>query len=488
MASALRTGVAALLAVGLLAMSAAAADDSDTADADPPAEVPTEQDVQVAHGLDACWENIEPAPFVDTSDLSAESKAAIDCMYHYGITKGTSATTYSPDAPVIRLHMALFLVRTSKVLGLPVPEGATESFEDLESVSTEGRSAVAQLKEMGITTGYSPQIFGPANIVERVHMAHFLARMLRLTGMTLPAGGEETFEDVMPLSTEARADVSAMVELQIMDPATADQFDPRGAVTREDMALFLARILEIAEIKPVSLELELSSESLMVGGAATATVRAFKPDGNPYPGLLIDLFADHGWRRGTACNLDIDARLNGGDAGTSQNCRIDIGDPRTDSDGEVTVGLAHNSESAVNWIYAWAGALGQEFNERQVRTEVKRKIDWQPSPTMVTTIIPVGIVYGQGVSIAAQLVGPNSAGQRMILVASHDDVVRVMRIETTDDDGSVAFNVPGRANPSNNIYEPISIDETILVYWDRNANNVHDGPAELSARTTIYWR
>ena len=76
----------------------------------------------------------------------------------------------------------------------------------------------------------------------------------------------------------------------------------------------------------------------------------------------------------------------------------------------------------------------------------------------------------------------------MILVASHDDVVRVMRIETTDDDGSVAFNVPGRANPSNNIYEPISIDETILVYWDRNGNNVHDGPAELSARTTIYWR
>ena len=484
MASALRTGVAALLAVALLA-SSAAADDSESAEADPPAEL---EEAQETHGFDACWENIEPAPFVDTADLSAESKAAIDCMYHYGITKGTSATTYSSAAPVIRLHMALFLVRTSKVLGLPVPVGATESFEDLEGVSTEGRLAVAQLKEMGITTGYSPQIFGPANIVERVHMAHFLARVLRLTGMTLPVGGEETFEDVMPLSADARADVSAMVELGIMDPVTADQFDPRGAVTREDMALFLARILEIAEIKPVSLELELSSESLMVGGAATATVRAFKPDGNPYPGLLIDLFADFGWRRGTACNLDIDARLNGGDAGTSQNCRIDIGDPRTDSDGEVTVGLAHNSESAVNWIYAWAGALGQEFNERQVRTEVKRKIDWQPSPTMVTTIIPIGIVYWQGVSIAAQLVGPNSAGQRMILVASHDDVVRVMRIETTDDDGSVAFNVPGRANPSNNIYEPISIDETILVYWDRNGNNVHDGPAELSARTTIYWR
>ncbi len=488
MASVLRIGGAALLATAFFASSVAATDAGDTADADPPTEQSEEQDVQEARGFDACWDNIEAAPFVDTADLSAESNAAIDCMYHYGITRGTSATTYSPEAPVIRLHMALFLVRTSKVLGLPVPEGATESFDDLEGVSTEARSAVAQLKEMGITTGYSPQIFGPANIVERAHMAHFLARMLRLTGVIFPPPGGETFDDVMPLSAEARNDVYAMVELGVMDPATADRFDPRGDVTREDMALFLARVLEIAEIKPVSLELELSSESLMVGGAATATVRAFKPDGSPYRGLLIDVFADHGSRRGTACNLDIDARVNGGDAGTSQNCWIDIGDPRTDSNGEVTVGLAYSSESAVNWIFAWAGTLGQEFNERQVRTEAKRKIDWQPAPTSVTTIDPLGIVYGQGASIAAQLVGPNSAGQRMILVASYDDVVRVIRIETTDDDGSVAFNIPGRDNPSDNIYQPISIDETILVYWDRNANNVHDGPAELSARTTIYWR
>ena len=497
MASVLRTVSAALLSVGLLATvflasSVAAADDSDTADADPSTEQSEEQDVQEVSGLDACWDNIEATPFFDTADLSAQSNTAIDCMYHYGITRGTSANTYSPDEPVIRLHMALFLVRTSRVLGLPVPEGATESFDDLEGASAEARSAVAQLKEMGITTGYSPQIFGPDNIVERVHMAHFLTRMLRLAGVTLPPPGSGTFNDVVPLRAGARADVSAMVELGIMDPVAADRFDPRGDVTREDMALFLARVLQVAGVKPVSLELELSSESLMVGGAATVTVRASKPDGSPYSGLLIDVFADHGWRHGTACNLDFDARVNGGDAGTSQNCRIDIGDPRTGSDGEVTVGLAHSSghspESATNWIYAWVGTLGQEFNEREVRTEVKRRIQWQPAPSSVTTIEPVGITYGHGISIAANLVGPNSAGQRMILVASHNDLIRVIRIETTDDDGSVAFNVPGRAVPTNDRYGPTPIDETILVYWDRNANSVHDGPAELSARTTLYWR
>ena len=35
----------------------------------------------------------------------------IDCIAYYGITKGTSATTYSPLMSVSREHMALFLTR-----------------------------------------------------------------------------------------------------------------------------------------------------------------------------------------------------------------------------------------------------------------------------------------------------------------------------------------------------------------------------------------
>ena len=253
LALASRSGVAALLAVGLLASSVAAASGTDSADAEAPVEVPE------SAGLNACWDNIERVPFIDTVDLSAESKAAIDCIYHYGITKGTSAVIYSPAEPVIRLHMALFLTRVSKVLGLDLPAEATESFDDLESVSAEAKLAVAQLKEMGITTGYSPQMFGPGNNVERVHMAHFLVRMLRRTDMILPEPDEDSFEDTASLYPSARADISVMVELGIMELVTPDRFDPRAVVTREDMALFLARILEMAEIKPVNLELSLSS-------------------------------------------------------------------------------------------------------------------------------------------------------------------------------------------------------------------------------------
>lgn len=182
----------------------------------------------------------------------------------------------------------------SRVLGLDIPEEATATFDDVGWVGAEGRLAIARLKEMGITQGYSSQVFAPANPAERGHMAHFLVRIPALTGIDLPAPGEVTFEDVTVLSVAAQRDTSVMVQLGIMDPVTPGRFDPRAAVTRKDMALFLARILELSEVTPVTLELSLSSESLLVGGTAIATIHALKPDGSPYSGLLIDVFADRG--------------------------------------------------------------------------------------------------------------------------------------------------------------------------------------------------
>lgn len=491
-AATMRSAVLSLVVFIMLASAATATAQAEEADTESDAAAQVE--VAESVGPDACWENIETAPFNDTADLSSESKAAIDCVYHYAITKGTSAVTFSPMLPVTRVQMALFLVRTSKILGLDVPEEANATFDDLELVSAEAKLAIAQLNELEIARGYSPQTFGPANRVSRAHMAHFLARLIRLTSVPLPPRGQHTFEDVALLSANAGNDISIVVALGVMEPIGTDRFDPHTAVTREHMALYLARILKIAKVDPVSLELSISLQSLRVGGAAVATIRASKPDGSPYTGLLIDVFADYGWRNDGACNLDTAAQLNGGDGGTSENCRIDVGDPRTDSNGEVTVGLAHNAESAANWIFAWTGTLGQVFDENEVTNEVKQKIDWQASPTSVTVTDPFGLVneqhftvYDQNFSFVARLVGPNSAQQPMVLVASVDDLVRVTRYGITNNDGEVAFSLPGLPAPSDDISRRRITEETIFVYWDRNANYIYDGPAELSASTTIYW-
>jgi hypothetical protein len=54
--------------------------------------------------------------FTDIGSLSAEAQTAINQVKELGITLGTSATTYSPNAPVTREQMASFLIRAMKLV------------------------------------------------------------------------------------------------------------------------------------------------------------------------------------------------------------------------------------------------------------------------------------------------------------------------------------------------------------------------------------
>ena len=445
---------------------------------------------QAPGGIKACWDEIEQAPFTDTAGLSAESVAAIDCMAHYGITKGTSATTYSPDALVTRLQTALFLARTVVALELGLPEATSMSFDDLGSVDDDGREAVAQLQMLGIVKGMSARRFAPNESVQREQTAQFLLRLLKLADVTLPDPAEDSFDDLGDVSGDAREAIGVTAALGIVRAQEPGRFDPRAPVTREDMALLLARTLEAAGARPVRMELSLSSESVMVGGAAEATVRATKPDGEPFPGLLIDVFAAYGVSPGGACNLDDGAHVNGGDAGTSQDCRIDRGDPRIDESGEVRVGLAHNQQPVTHWIYAWVGALGQEFDNDEVRIQVRAQIGWHSQPFAVRITDPIRSELGRRVTVEARLVGRNAGGRRMVLVAGAADgsAPRTLLVGTTNGAGRVSFGLPGLVDPAENHQRGLPVDETVLVFWDRNGDSVHDGPAELWAQTVLTWR
>ena len=446
---------------------------------------------QAPGGIKACWDEIEPAPFTDTAGLSAESVAAIDCVAHYGITKGTSATTYSPDALVTRLQTARFLARTVVALELGLPEATPVSFDDLGSVDDDGREAVAQLQMLGIVKGMSTRRFAPDESVQRAQMAQFLLRLLKLADVTPPDSAEDSFDDLGDVSGDAREAIGVTAALGIVRAQEPGRFDPRAPVTREDMALLLARTLEVAGARPVRLELSLWSESVMAGGAAEATVRATKPDGEPFPGLLIDVFAAYGLSPAGACNLDDGAHVNGGDAGTSQDCRIDGGDPRTDMTGEARVGLAHSPRPAALWIYAWAGTEGQEFDYDEARAQVRARIGWHSQPSAVTITDPLRAEFGRRVTVEARLVGRNAVGRRMVLAAgaaTGAGAPRTLLVSTTNGAGRVYFELPGLVDPAEGHQRGLPVAETVLVFWDRNGNSVHDGPAELSAQTVLTWK
>ena len=137
---------------------------------------------QMASFLARLWRSsggtcdLAPTPF---TDLDPQSFAFNDiaCIYHLGITGGTTTTTYSPLDEVTREQMAAFLARTWRNLGGTCDLTATP-FSDLDPMPF-SFDDVACIYHLGITTGTGPNAYSPESDVTREQMASFLARTWR---------------------------------------------------------------------------------------------------------------------------------------------------------------------------------------------------------------------------------------------------------------------------------------------------------------------
>ncbi|MEZ5380228.1 MAG: S-layer homology domain-containing protein [Microthrixaceae bacterium] len=95
---------------------------------------------------------------------------AIAWLAEQGISTGTSPGMFSPDAPVVRRDMAVFLHRATGSLGAPL-----HSFGDVAS-GVYYEAAVSWLADVGISKGTSPGVYSPNAQVTRKDMAVFLNR------------------------------------------------------------------------------------------------------------------------------------------------------------------------------------------------------------------------------------------------------------------------------------------------------------------------
>ncbi|HKZ28721.1 MAG TPA: S-layer homology domain-containing protein, partial [Acidimicrobiia bacterium] len=198
----------------------------------------------------ACPATTPSAGFTDIGGLSADAVDSINCIAFYNITKGTSATTYSPAANVARWQMALFLTRQATAHGVTLPSGADQGFTDLASLSAEATTAVNQLKQLAITTGTTATTYDPFGSVSRWQMALFITRLVTAAGITLPSGADQGFTDLAGLSAAAVTAVNQLKQLAISTGTSATTFDPFANVSRWQMALFLARTLQAGGVVP----------------------------------------------------------------------------------------------------------------------------------------------------------------------------------------------------------------------------------------------
>ena len=167
--------------------------------------------------------------FVDISnDVHRQSVLAVA---KEGIAAGFSDGTYRPGLAVTRGQMATFLARA---LHLSLSNGGP-MFSDLAG-EIHG-AAIRAIAARGITGGFGDGTFRAGLPVNRQQMASFLAR-----AFDLPASAGNPFSDISGVHA---ASIAAVADAGVADGFGDGTYRPALAVTRGQMATFLARALDL---------------------------------------------------------------------------------------------------------------------------------------------------------------------------------------------------------------------------------------------------
>ena len=156
---------------------------------------------------------------------------AVQWAVEKGITEGTSATTFSPDASCTRAQMVTFLWRAA---GSPAPKSAANPFKDV-SANDYYYSAVLWAVENGITSGTSADTFAPNATVTRGQTVTFL---YRAAGSPTVSGG--SFSDVAANAYYANA-VAWASQHNITSGVGNGNFAPNADCTRAQIVTLLYR-------------------------------------------------------------------------------------------------------------------------------------------------------------------------------------------------------------------------------------------------------
>lgn len=182
----------------------------------------------------------EPGPFSDVpywhwanDEVGAAVRAGIVFGYPGGI--------YRPGLVVARDQMAVFIARAVAGGEADVPDApAQATFLDVPRTHWAFKY-VEHCAAKGIVKGIMPRLYGPEMAVDRAQMAVFIARA---RGWVQPdddlAGASQLFEDV-PAGFWAAEAIEACVDHSVVTGYGDGRYRPEQAVTRDQMAVFVAR-------------------------------------------------------------------------------------------------------------------------------------------------------------------------------------------------------------------------------------------------------
>lgn len=128
-------------------------------------------------GLQSTGEN----PFSDTQGKWYELD--IQALFEAGITKGTTASTFNPEAPITRQQAAAFMARILDYVKADVKANGQVDFTDSSNINPEYLPYIELLNSLDIMTGKENGSFDPDASLTRGQTAKILKRTLTIVGM-----------------------------------------------------------------------------------------------------------------------------------------------------------------------------------------------------------------------------------------------------------------------------------------------------------------
>lgn len=191
--------------------------------------------VDAGSKVSATTQGVQVPTTITFTDVAADAyyANAVQWAVEQGVTNGTSATKFSPNASCTRAQVVTFLWRA---MGSPEPTGTSTTFSDV-AAGTYYTKAVQWAVEQGITNGTSATKFSPEQTVTRGQVVTFLWRLA-----DQPAASGSTFTDVAANAYYADA-VQWAVEQEITNGTSTTKFSPESACTRGQIVTFLYRDL-----------------------------------------------------------------------------------------------------------------------------------------------------------------------------------------------------------------------------------------------------
>ena len=133
---------------------------------------------------------------------------------------------------------------TASYSACPTGSAAASGFSDTTSTD------VDCIAMHGITKGVTATTYEPDASIPRWQMALYLTRAATSAGLTLGSGADQGFTDISGESAEIQTAINQIKQLGVTTGTTATTFSPDDNVTREQMAMFLERLLKVTPKGP----------------------------------------------------------------------------------------------------------------------------------------------------------------------------------------------------------------------------------------------